>query len=351
MVVAISTLFIWYSPASVCGATIDEIRSTWREHSGKVRTLRYVGQVHQTGKNIELINKEFRRGGNEQRNSFVFTISGDKAAMDLTTYVLDPVSNEESEQLYRVAFDGTETRELFPVTTSAHATIFDMKDPAAQIGNRAELDAIWMAHFPLRSLEAKTYYILDQLSVGNNRTYFDGKLCVELTVPSKQPKDNWSASLLVDPANQYRVVCMRELIAGEVRRETVLSYSDNSEIQYDLNGWTIMLFEKGRSPVAHIVGTIKESQVNQTVDPSIFSLTFPEGTQVNRVKSANIREKGEVLIQTDARGTLRPMTKSDLVKITQEDWSSLQYILFILTALVFFIALATAVRKHLRRTN
>jgi hypothetical protein len=188
-------------------------------------------------------------------------------------------------KIYRSAFDGAVDRSLFEYPDGGKRSQGFRR--LAGISSDTNLAATAPLLWTFCTFDAAMVRLdWNRLEVLDESVEIDGSPCVVLTQDlepmaigtQQHPSQRWH----IDPRRDYAIVRHElRLSDGRVRKSTDITHEDDSQWGWLPSGWTIARFDADGKATSTIEATVTHREINPTLSPEEFQLTFPENTHMN----------------------------------------------------------------------
>lgn len=242
------------------------------------------------------------------KSQIMFSIQDLKMACIRTGEVWDSQKTDKVAIAQTDCFDGERSQFLILGGALPLAGIETGKRPTDHLLNHVETFPLLLSISPRLTLECRDF-LVKQIKVTNEKAMSNGVPCVELTIPNKA--GGQSAGLLyVDPARSY--LPLKFVVrAKHLSREVDLEYKTNDKLGWMLSKWRTSQSAQSAESRLRIDGVVESCVVNESLNKSTFTVTFPAGTHIHEAG------KGDYIQQSD--GTRKPIAPSEFgVKQTPE---------------------------------
>ncbi len=231
-------------------------------------------------------------GGRKVESRLEFAIEGEKLSQLKTTRVFE-AKEPPAKKHQRLKLGATRRKTPVKVHHEAFNGVFNsgfFKQGQAAVGeidrrgkaNRdlvADLDvlAIHLWLNPTRLLESVKYRVDNReppRTIGKNGAERLWRLQLVRSLP------NWSGLIEVDPARGFAPTRFQTQLRGRVSMDVAIQYMNSDGRIPVIQGWEVLRYGDSGKLEATRKGTLAEHSVNQNIDDSVFTVTFPIGAHV-----------------------------------------------------------------------
>jgi len=266
--------------------TVAKVLAAWERNRERVQSFQYRCDVEEwlkksrlpvPGKPFAAPDKNAAKDAILSRWSVALSVSGNKVAYCKEGEHWDAASDTRYHLKEREVYDGTSERFLSEGRVS-------MAHVRTEPGDSTMLmqDIALIPFFaPCATIDVFQRLGLDakRMTVSQHRAFHEGRDCVELTIPSADPRSTSLCRVYADASRDYLPVELSRLRKDRVVHRSSIEYAADPDARWRISTVRIAVFDES-GPFRSWSYKVKEYSINKALDEATFTLEFPEGTQV-----------------------------------------------------------------------
>jgi hypothetical protein len=135
---------------------------------------------------------------------------------------------------------------------------------------------LWLSFAPSETL-SKLGFDVSKMLVTDERSFQQGKECIELAVPRKP----LPCHVYVDPSLGYlpiKYISWRRF--GQMRTEIDIWYKPDQALGWVVSTWESKLYDGQQNVETTLSGEVQSTRINQQISDEVFDIAFPVGTHL-----------------------------------------------------------------------